>query len=179
LPNEVVGNTIPCIVKLANEAPGFVPFVVPFLGDGAAEAGGGGGGDVQQKMKFGPIKNGCVRFNKKLNVIRRTNWIWAPWTPYGPMGPMGRMGPIWPIEPMGLKPAHGGRPFSVFFGFCFIWALGGFSIGEKDGGRLTKILPAKQTYFWEFLGQPFGENTFPKSDPSPPPQTKQKKQSII
>jgi len=40
--------------------------------------------------------------------------------------------------------------YSVFFGFCLIWALGGFNIGQKNGGRLTKISPARQTHFWEF-----------------------------
>ena len=47
-----------------------------------------------------------------------------------------------------------------FFGFCLIWALGGSNIGQKTGGRLTKILPARQTHFGGFFGQPFGEKTF-------------------
>jgi len=41
-------------------------------------------------------------------------------------------------------------------------------MGQKGRGRLTKILPARQTYFWEFFGQPFGENTF--SENAPPPR---------
>ena len=53
----------------------------------------------------------------------------------------------------------------LFFGFCIIWALGGSKIGQKTGGRLTKILPAEQTHFWGFFGQPFGTNTFSKSAP--------------
>ena len=47
-----------------------------------------------------------------------------------------------------------------FFGCCLIWALGGCNIGQKGGGRLIKILPARQTHFGDFFGQPFGKNTF-------------------
>jgi len=46
-----------------------------------------------------------------------------------------------------------------------MWTLGGSNIGQKNGGKLTKILPARQTHFWEFFGQPFGENTFSKNTP--------------
>jgi len=55
----------------------------------------------------------------------------------------------------------------VFFGFCLILALGVFNIGQKGCGMLTKILPARQTHFWEFFWAPFGENTFSKNA-SPP-----------
>ena len=47
-----------------------------------------------------------------------------------------------------------------FFGFRLIWALEGSNIGRKTRGRLAKILPARQTNFWGFFGQPLGENTF-------------------
>ena len=50
-----------------------------------------------------------------------------------------------------------------FSGFCVLLAFGVFNIGQKDGAWLTKILPARQTHFWEFFGQPFGENTFSKN----------------
>jgi len=50
-----------------------------------------------------------------------------------------------------------------FFRFCLIWALGGSNIRQKNGGRLTKILPARQTNLGEFLGQPFAENTYSKN----------------
>ena len=52
-----------------------------------------------------------------------------------------------------------------FSGFCFIWAVGGGNIGQKCRGRLTKILPARQTHFGDFFGQPFGENTFSTNAP--------------
>ena len=46
------------------------------------------------------------------------------------------------------------------FGFCLIWALGGSDIGQKNGGRLTKILPARQTYFGGSLASPSGKTHF-------------------
>ena len=49
-----------------------------------------------------------------------------------------------------------------FFGFCLTWALGGVNIGQKIGGRLTKILPARQTHFGGCFPQPFGGNTSSK-----------------
>ena len=52
-----------------------------------------------------------------------------------------------------------------FFGFCLILALRGCNIGQKNGGRLTKTMPARQTHFGEFFGQPFGESTFSKNVP--------------
>ena len=52
-----------------------------------------------------------------------------------------------------------------FSGFCLIWALGGFNIGQKGGGRLNKILSARQTFFGEFFGAAFGESTFSKNTP--------------
>ena len=61
---------------------------------------------------------------------------------------------------MGFSFCH--QVLGVFFGFCLIWALAGSNIGQKTGGRLTKILPARQTHVWEFFGQPFGETTFSK-----------------
>ena len=39
----------------------------------------------------------------------------------------------------------------TFFGFCVLLALGIFNMGQKDVGRLTKILPARQTNFGEFF----------------------------
>ena len=39
----------------------------------------------------------------------------------------------------------------TFFGFCVLLALGVFYIGQKDGGRRTKILPGRQTHFGEFF----------------------------
>ena len=39
-------------------------------------------------------------------------------------------------------------------------------MGQKGRGRLTKILLAKQTHFWEFFGQPFGKNTFWENAPT-------------
>ena len=56
------------------------------------------------------------------------------------------------------------------FGFCVLLALGGFNKGQKDGRRLSKILPARQTHFWEFLGAPFGEMHL---------RTKQQNESVI
>jgi len=38
--------------------------------------------------------------------------------------------------------------------------VGVFNIGQNDGRRLTKILPAKQTRLGEFFGVPFRETTF-------------------
>jgi len=55
--------------------------------------------------------------------------------------------------------------FLSFFGFCVLWASGGFNIGQKDGGRRTKILPGRQTHSWEFFSATFGENTFSKTHP--------------
>jgi len=42
---------------------------------------------------------------------------------------------------------------SCFYSFrnLPIWALGGSNIGRKTRGRLTKILPARQTIFFEVL----------------------------
>ena len=48
----------------------------------------------------------------------------------------------------------------TFSDFVCLWALGVFYLGQKTGGRLTKILPARQTHFVEFVCQPFGETTF-------------------
>ena len=53
-----------------------------------------------------------------------------------------------------------------------IWSNLGFFIKFLDifrilpymgVGRLTKSLPAMQSHFWEFFGQPFGENKFSKN----------------
>ena len=38
-----------------------------------------------------------------------------------------------------------------FVGVRVVLALGVFYIGQNGGGRLTKILPAKQTHFGEFF----------------------------
>jgi len=54
-----------------------------------------------------------------------------------------------------------------FVGFCVIWALGGSNIGKKKGGRVTKIVPARQTHFGEFFGQSFGEITFSINNNAP------------
>ena len=40
-----------------------------------------------------------------------------------------------------------------------------YTCRAKTGGRLTEILPAKQTHFWRFVCQPFGENTFSGNAP--------------
>jgi len=53
--------------------------------------------------------------------------------------------------------------FSVIFGFCLIWALGGYNIEQKTSGSLAKILPARQTQFGGFFGQPFETKTFSKN----------------
>ena len=43
--------------------------------------------------------------------------------------------------------------------------LRGSKIGQKTWGRLTKIVPARQTDLGEFFGQTFGENTFLENAP--------------
>jgi len=66
--------------------------------------------------------------------------------------------------------------------FCYINSLSfsdfalygrweGLMKGKRRAGRLTKILPARQTHFGKFFRQPFGENTFSQNAlPPPPPQ---------
>ena len=43
--------------------------------------------------------------------------------------------------------------------------IGESSMGQKSGGRLTKILPVKQTHVGEFIDQPFGKNIFSRNTP--------------
>ena len=53
----------------------------------------------------------------------------------------------------------------LFFRICLIWALGGYKIGQKNGGWLTKISPARHTHFGEFFGQLFGPTKLSKNAP--------------
>ena len=55
----------------------------------------------------------------------------------------------------------------TFFGFRVLLVLGVFLYRAKGwgGGRLTKMLPGRQTHFREFFWEPFGENTFSKVHP--------------
>jgi len=41
-----------------------------------------------------------------------------------------------------------------------MWALEGANIGQKEGGRLIKILPARQTHFGSSLASPSGKIHF-------------------
>jgi len=52
-------------------------------------------------------------------------------------------------------------------GYALYGRWEGLIYGQNGRGRLSKILPARQTHFWEFFGQPFGQNTFSKNAPPP------------
>jgi len=105
----------------------------------------------------------------------------------GPMGfirPIGPMGPHGPMEVYGLIFCWSDYVGSAglfrtptyiweiigYFSDLALWALGVFNIGQKGGGRPTKILPARQTHFWELFGQPVGKNTFSRKDAHTPPK---------